>query len=70
MGVTCHACIGGTGVRADIQKLERGVQIIVGTPGRVKDMIKRGALGESRSSLIFQGHTKSPQYKQFMHYGS
>jgi len=41
MGVTCHACIGGTNVRDDMRKLEGGVQIVVGTPGRVYDMINR-----------------------------
>ena len=41
----CHACIGGTNVRADIAKLEIGQHIVVGTPGRVFDMISRRALG-------------------------
>ncbi|CAG7729772.1 unnamed protein product [Allacma fusca] len=41
MGVSCHACIGGTNVRDDMRKLESGVQIVVGTPGRVYDMISR-----------------------------
>ena len=40
----CMACIGGTVVRDDIARLEKGVHIIVGTPGRVFDMINRGAL--------------------------
>eukprot|EP00127_Corallochytrium_limacisporum_P004956 Clim_evm30s195 gene=Clim_evmTU30s195 len=44
MNATCHACIGGTNVRGDIQKLEQGAHIVVGTPGRVYDMIQRGAL--------------------------
>ncbi len=44
MGVTCHACIGGTNVRDDIKRLETGVQIVVGTPGRVYDMLNRSAL--------------------------
>ena len=44
MKVKCHACIGGTKTRDDIQKLREGVQVVVGTPGRVFDMIKRGAL--------------------------
>lgn len=44
MGVTCHACIGGTNVREDARRLETGAQIIVGTPGRVSDMISRKAL--------------------------
>lgn len=42
--VTSHACVGGTAVREDINKVEQGVQIVVGTPGRVNDMVQRGAL--------------------------
>jgi len=40
----CMACIGGTAVREDIRRLEQGVHIVVGTPGRVFDMIQRHAL--------------------------
>ena len=47
MDAQCHACIGGTNVRADIAKLEMGQHIVVGTPGRVYDMIQRKALGMS-----------------------
>jgi len=39
-----HACVGGTAVRDDIRKLQEGVHVVVGTPGRVFDMINRGAL--------------------------
>lgn len=45
MDAECHACIGGTNVRADIAKLEMGQHVVVGTPGRVHDMIARNALG-------------------------
>ena len=41
--VDCHACIGGTNVHADIKKLEARPHIVVGTPGRVKDLIERKA---------------------------
>ncbi|KAL7317374.1 RNA helicase [Mucor circinelloides] len=44
MNVQCHACIGGTSVGEDIRKLEAGVQVISGTPGRVYDMIRRRTL--------------------------
>ncbi|KAJ3323760.1 translation initiation factor eIF4A [Blyttiomyces sp. JEL0837] len=44
MNAECHACIGGTNVREDIRKLEAGSHVVVGTPGRVFDMINRGAL--------------------------
>jgi len=44
MDTNCHACIGGTNVRTDLHTLQNGVQIVVGTPGRVYDMIQRRAL--------------------------
>jgi len=44
MGVQCHACIGGTSVREDMRKLDVGQHIVVGTPGRVFDMISRKVL--------------------------
>ncbi|KAL7751877.1 translation initiation factor eIF4A [Sorochytrium milnesiophthora] len=44
MGVDCVVCIGGTNTREDMRKLESGAHIVIGTPGRVFDMIKRGAL--------------------------
>jgi len=44
MGAQCHACIGGTSVREDVRKLEVGQHIVVGTPGRVYDMISRKVL--------------------------
>jgi len=44
MKVTCHACVGGTLVKDDMKTLRDGAQIVVGTPGRVNDMINRNAL--------------------------
>mmetsp|Transcript_11840 Transcript_11840/g.27453 ORF Transcript_11840/g.27453 Transcript_11840/m.27453 type:complete len:422 (+) Transcript_11840:54-1319(+) len=44
MQVKVHACVGGTAVRDDIRTLQSGVQVVVGTPGRVFDMINRRAL--------------------------
>ncbi|KAF6770036.1 hypothetical protein AHF37_11834 [Paragonimus kellicotti] len=44
MDVMCHACIGGTQVSVDMEQLQMGQQIVVGTPGRVLDMIQRGCL--------------------------
>lgn len=40
----CHTFIGGTRVQEDLKKLQAGVVVAVGTPGRVADVIKRGAL--------------------------
>ena len=41
LGIECHASIGGVNVREDMRKLESGVHIVVGTPGRVYDMASR-----------------------------
>jgi len=41
MSVEVHACIGGTSIPEDIAKLDSGVQVVSGTPGRVFDMIRR-----------------------------
>lgn len=43
MNISCHACIGGTAVREDMDKLREGCHVVVGTPGRVFDMINRRA---------------------------
>jgi translation initiation factor 4A len=44
MGAEVMACIGGTSVQEDVRKIEQGVHVIVGTPGRVFDVITRRAL--------------------------
>uniref|UniRef100_A0A2N9GCK6 RNA helicase n=1 Tax=Fagus sylvatica TaxID=28930 RepID=A0A2N9GCK6_FAGSY len=44
LNIQVHACIGGKSVGEDIRKLEHGVHIVSGTPGRVCDMIKRRTL--------------------------
>merc|ERR1712086_1009674 len=43
-GLVVHSCVGGTAVRDDMRKLQDGVHVVVGTPGRTFDMINRGAL--------------------------
>lgn len=44
INVQAHSCIGGKSLGEDIRKLEYGVHVVSGTPGRVVDMIKRRAL--------------------------
>ena len=41
MNVSTHACVGGKSLAEDVRRLDSGVQIVSGTPGRVFDMIKR-----------------------------
>jgi translation initiation factor 4A len=42
--VSVHVCTGGTNIGEDIKILKEGVQVVVGTPGRVNDMLKKGYL--------------------------
>ena len=44
MNVTSYACIGGTNVKHCIYELNKGKQIVVGTPGRIYDMINKNVL--------------------------
>jgi ATP-dependent RNA helicase DeaD len=43
-GLSLVVLYGGVGYGSQIEALERGVQIVVGTPGRVLDHLQRGAL--------------------------
>lgn len=52
MSVRCHACIGGKSVGDDIKKLETGVHIVSGTPGRVYDMIQRRSLRTKHIKML------------------
>ena len=40
LSVICHACVGGTDTREDMKQLSNGVHMVVGTPGRVFDMLE------------------------------
>lgn len=45
-------CVGGTNIRPQIQGLRRKNHFIIGTPGRVQDLIDRGALRPQHISTI------------------
>ena len=44
MGVNVLTVYGGTSYSQQLNQLRRGVQVVVGTPGRILDLIKRGRL--------------------------
>lgn len=52
MGAQCHSCIGGTSVGDDRARLESGVHVVVGTPGRVFDMTQRGSLRTDKVKMF------------------
>ena len=50
--VHCVAVYGGKPIRGQIEKLKKGVQVIVGTPGRVIDHISRGTVDLSHLKFV------------------
>jgi len=42
--ITVHSATGGIPVRDDIAMLQRGVHVLIGTPGRIYDLMDRNAL--------------------------
>ena len=52
MNVQTHCCIGGKSVGEDIRKLDHGVHVVSGTPGRLYDMIKRRTLRTKNIRLL------------------
>lgn len=46
------AVYGGSDIKTQIRSLNKGAQIVIGTPGRTKDLIKRKKLNISRISRI------------------
>ncbi len=51
-GHRSHVSIGGTNIREDIRILKEGVPIVVGTPGRIYDMIQRKVLTTDKIQMI------------------
>jgi translation initiation factor 4A len=51
-GIKIHACIGGTDVRQDQDILRSGCHVVIGTPGRVSDMLNQRALDVSKCKLF------------------
>lgn len=45
-------CVGGTNIRPQIQGLKRKNHFVIGTPGRVIDLIERGAFRNSGVSTV------------------
>ena len=52
MDLSSHLLIGGQNMNRDFEKLESRPQLVVGTPGRVYDMLKRYALKSNFIKLI------------------
>lgn len=51
-GARFGSCVGGMDARTERRTLDRGVHIVVGTPGRLRDHITRGALDLSDARCV------------------
>ena len=51
-GINILAVYGGSDIKTQIRSLNRGAHIVIGTPGRTKDLIKRKKLNISRITRI------------------
>ena len=52
LNVQIHACIGGKSMQEDVKRLEMGVHMVSGTPGRVFDMIQQRHLDLKKIKLF------------------
>jgi len=52
LGIYSVACVGGMPIMKQIRELERGVSFVVGTPGRIKDLINRKVLNLSHCDAV------------------
>ena len=50
--VNVLCAVGGNSVREDVSALENGAQFVVGTPGRIYDLINRNALDRSQIRVL------------------
>lgn len=50
--ITTYSATGGTPLSTDLRAMEKGVQFIVGTPGRIYDLIHRGALQRQHIKVL------------------
>lgn len=51
LGVSVYCAVGGTELHHDLKALDKGVQFIIGTPGRVYDLMNRKALNGNGPAL-------------------
>jgi len=50
--LTCALLIGGRSVEQDVKEIEKGPQIVIGTPGRIHDLIRRRKINPKSIKLM------------------
>lgn len=51
MGISVHCAVGGKELHTDLRALDKGAQFVVGTPGRIYDLMNRKALSGGGPAL-------------------
>ena len=51
-GHVCTAIYGGASIEKQVERLEKGTDVVAGTPGRVKDLMLRGNLDLTKISVM------------------
>lgn len=52
LGLYSALCVGGVNIGPQIKQIQRGPHIVIGTPGRLKDLIQQGALKLSAANVL------------------
>ena len=52
LGIKVYSATGGTPIRDDLRALEKGVHFVVGTPGRIYDLMTRGVLNRQNIRVL------------------
>ena len=52
IGISTYAATGGTPIREDLKALERGVHMVIGTPGRIYDLMNRRAISRDTIRVL------------------
>lgn len=52
MGIKAHYAVGGSPVKKDIEMIEKGCQVLIGTPGRIYDLGERGVLNRKNIRVL------------------
>lgn len=51
LGLSTYCCVGGTELHQDLKALDKGVQFVIGTPGRIYDLMTRKSLSGNGPAL-------------------
>lgn len=52
LGISVYSATGGTPINTDIRAMEKGVHFVVGTPGRIYDLMNRGTLHRQNLRML------------------